>query len=84
LNILRARANGFSNPPQVSVTAGIEDIDQHKYPNVEAEASVRMLTVETKALGEWASRIGERKSVVFIDGPIVDPPYYAEKRIRKI
>jgi hypothetical protein len=43
-----------------------------------------MLTVETKALGEWASRIGERKSVVFIDGPIVDPPYYAEKRIRKI
>jgi len=75
--------NGFSNPPQVSVTAGIEDIDQHKYPNVEAEASVRMLTVETKALGEWASRIGERKSVVFIDGPIVDPPYYAEKEYVK-
>ena len=75
--------NGFSNPPQVSVTAGIEDIDEHKYPNVEAEASVRMLSVETKALNELASIIGARKSVVFIDGPIVDPPYYAEKEYVK-
>ncbi|MGB9693755.1 MAG: DNA double-strand break repair nuclease NurA [Fervidobacterium sp.] len=75
--------NGFSGLPQVSISAGIEDIDQHRYPNVEAEASIRMLSVETKALNEWASSVGERKSVVFIDGPIVDPPYYAEKEYVK-
>ncbi len=75
--------NGFSDLPQVSVTAGIEDINQHEHPNVEAEASVRMLSVETKALNEWASSVGGRKSVVFIDGPIVDPPHYVKEEYVK-
>ncbi|MEM3612663.1 MAG: DNA double-strand break repair nuclease NurA [Candidatus Bathyarchaeia archaeon] len=75
--------NGFNDSPQVSVTAGIEDIDQHKHPNVETEASIRMLLVETKALSEWASSTSDRRSVVFIDGPIVDPPYYDENEYVK-
>lgn len=75
---------GLGNPPKASVTAGIEDIDQHKYPNVEAEASVRMLLVETKAINEWASKVDvNKRNVVFIDGPIVDPPYYSQEKYVK-
>ena len=75
---------GLGNPPKASVTAGIEDIDQHKYPNVEAEASVRMLLVETKAINEWASKVDvNKRNVIFIDGPIVDPPYYSQEKYVK-
>lgn len=74
--------NGIESPPQASITAEIEEIDQHKYSNIEAEASVRMLLVETKAINEWVS-ISKSNSVIFVDGPLVDPPYYLDKNYVK-
>jgi len=72
---------GIESPPIASITAGIEDIDQHKYPNIEAEASIRMLLVETKAINEWSSKTNTtEKNVIFVDGPIVDPPYYLQEK----
>lgn len=76
--------DGLESQPKALVSAQIEDIDQHRYSNVEAEASVRMLLVETKAINEWVSRANLNKSnVIFVDGPIVDPPYYSEEKYVK-
>src|SRR5207249_2447130 len=55
--------------------AGIEEIVEtagDRNPNTIA-AEV-MLVGETKALMDWGARA--RSSIVFIDGPIVDPPFH--------
>lgn len=65
--------------PDVAVTADIHDINEIEHPNLEKEASFRMLVGETKAINDWLSEgISEKESVIFIDGPIVDPPWFSE------
>lgn len=72
--------SGLNSQPQIDVTANIEDINEIEYPNVQKESSFRMLIGETKALNEWiARRPIPRESVIFIDGPIVDPPWYSKE-----
>ncbi|MEM3610162.1 MAG: DNA double-strand break repair nuclease NurA [Candidatus Anstonellales archaeon] len=73
-----------SKHPSVRIAAEIEEINENQYPNVLMEASIRMLEVERKAIDECLLRIGKDKSkIIFIDGPIVDPPSYSEENYVK-
>lgn len=77
--------NGLGSQPKVDVAADIHDINEIEYPNLEKEASFRMLVGETKAINEWLFKGSLSKEIViFIDGPIVDPPWYSgEKRYKE-
>lgn len=67
--------------PNVDVTADIHDINEIEYPNVEKEASFRMLVGETKAINDLLSEgVLKKESVIFIDGPLVDPPWFSEDK----
>ncbi|MHA1298733.1 MAG: DNA double-strand break repair nuclease NurA [Candidatus Helarchaeota archaeon] len=57
----------------VIVAAYIETLNEMEYINVEKEASFRMLFGETKAIREWVS--DNENSIIFLDGPVVDPPW---------
>lgn len=64
---------GIESQPIVDIySAGIEEIDEQKTPSVSSEAALRMMVGESKAIDNWGSKNIE--SLVFIDGPIVDPP----------
>jgi hypothetical protein len=78
-SIVRIRfENGITSMPIVDIySAGIEEIEEQETPNVDEEASLRMLEGETKAINNWGSK--NISSIVFIDGPIVDPPTYKDK-----
>lgn len=56
--------------------ADIEEIDEQEHYSVNTRAEVVMILGETKALSNWAQR--NEKSIVIIDGPIVDPPWYSD------
>jgi len=72
---------GLSSQPIALIAAQIEEINENEHPNVQGEASLRMLQVETKAINECVSKMDKnRKNIIFIDGPIVDPPYYSEEK----
>jgi hypothetical protein len=71
---------GPNSATRVDVTANIEKIKEHDYYGVGGEASLRMMQSETKAIMDWAEKHdGSKESVMFIDGPIVDPPYIADR-----
>ncbi len=69
---------GVSSIPVVDVfDAHIEEIQETSETfNINLECAIRMMVGENKALMNWGSR--RKKSIVFIDGPIVDPPSYQE------
>lgn len=70
---------GLFDEPVVDVyAAGIEEIDENENKSVDSEASRRMLLGETKALEDWNANNIE--SIVFIDGPVVDPPGYIDEK----
>lgn len=69
---------GLSEKIEVEVDAHIEPIQEKEFTRVGSVALERMLWVETKAIFEWAKR--NKESLLFIDGPIVDPPTYRDKR----
>ena len=72
----------LDSTPKVDIFwAGIEEIQEQKDFRPEAKASVMMLVGETKAILNWG--ISNREALVFIDGPIVDPPFYSEKKYIK-
>jgi len=67
--------NGIEATPRVDIfAAGIEEISEQKDHNVKEEAALRMLVGETKAIENWGNK--KRTSLIFIDGPIADPPHY--------
>lgn len=69
---------GLVSGPRVDIySAGIEEIQEQETPNVRTEASLRMLIGEAKAIDNWGAK--NIPSIVFIDGPIVDPPTYTNK-----
>jgi len=78
-SIVRIRfERGIETQPILDIySAGIEEIEEQKTPNVDNEASIRMLVGETKALNNWGAK--NISSIIFIDGPIVDPPAYKNK-----
>lgn len=62
---------GINSSPNIDIYwAGIEEIFSEDKPNF--EASIKMLSGETKAIFSWAT--SRKEGYVFIDGPIVDPP----------
>ncbi len=68
--------NSIDSQPRVDIFwAGIEEIAEgtgDRNPNT--IAAEIMLVGETKALMDWGAR--NRQAIVFIDGPIVDPPFH--------
>lgn len=67
--------NGIKSPPQVDIyAAGIEEIIEQKDFNVKEKAALGMLAGETKAIENWGNK--KKSSLIFIDGPIADPPFY--------
>lgn len=76
--------NGIQSQPEVNVSATIERIKEFEYYGIGSEAINRMMIAETKAIMEWAEKKEtSTKSIVFIDGPIVDPPYLVEEKYVK-
>ncbi len=69
---------GIKQPPSVEVDAHIITIREEEFRSVGTLSSEAMLTVETKAVMRWAMR--NKRSFLFIDGPIVDPPLCSDKR----
>ncbi|RLI80345.1 hypothetical protein DRP05_00775 [Archaeoglobales archaeon] len=66
--------NGLESEPEVEVFwADIDEIDEQDTPSIRLAAEEKMLTAESKAILNWGSK--DIKSVVFIDGPIIDPPF---------
>jgi hypothetical protein len=75
---------GPTSATKVDVTANIEKIKEHEYYGVGGEALLRMMISETKAIMDWAEKHdASQDSVLFIDGPIVDPPNLADKEYVK-
>ncbi|MEM2125659.1 MAG: DNA double-strand break repair nuclease NurA [Candidatus Methanosuratincola sp.] len=63
---------GIQGGPEIEIESHIEVIQEEEFRSIRTLASERMLQVETKAIMRWAMR--GKQSVLFIDGPIVDPP----------
>jgi hypothetical protein len=71
---------GPNSTTKVDVTANIEKIREHDYYGIGGEATFRMMKSETKAVMDWAEhRDASERSIMFIDGPIVDPPNEVDK-----
>lgn len=78
-SIVRIRfERGIESQPLLDIySAGIEEIEEQKTPNVNNEAALRMLIGETKALDNWGAK--NIPSIIFIDGPVVDPPIHRDR-----
>ena len=65
--------NGIHEQPIVDIyDSNIDELDEKDYNNIKTEASHRMLLRETTALEDWVNK--KKKSIIFIDGPVIDPP----------
>jgi hypothetical protein len=65
--------NGPSSKPYVDIFwADIEEIDETEDSDPRKIASLKMLRAESTAILNWCTQ--NKRSIVFIDGPIVDPP----------
>jgi len=65
--------DGVGSKPRVDIFwARIEEIEERDF-KPEQKASVMMLTGESKAILDWG--ISNNQAIVFVDGPIVDPPW---------
>lgn len=70
--------NGISSQPKVDIFwADIEEFDESNEPNIKKEAEIKMLSIESRLILEYSDK---PKSVIFIDGPIVDPPFKFSKQ----
>ena len=72
---------GIGSKPSVNISASIEEIDLNELgegSSPKDEAKIRMFHVETKAILNCGNSEKE-DAIVFIDGPIVDPPTYIKK-----
>ncbi|MEW6424675.1 MAG: DNA double-strand break repair nuclease NurA [Bacillota bacterium] len=63
---------GIQGNPKIEVESHIEVIQEEEFRRIGTLSSKRMLEVETKAIMRWAMK--GKPSLLFIDGPIVDPP----------
>ncbi|MEM5855334.1 MAG: DNA double-strand break repair nuclease NurA [Candidatus Aenigmatarchaeota archaeon] len=69
--------SGRDSPPKVDIFwADIEEFDESKNPFIKRSAEIKMLSIESKAILEYGTK--NSNSVIFIDGPIVDPPFKYE------
>jgi hypothetical protein len=63
---------GINSTPEVDVETHIVEIQELESSHMRGRASEIMLSIETKAIQQWA--LQNKPSLLFIDGPIVDPP----------
>ena len=67
--------NGIHEQPIVDIyDSDIDELDEKDHNNINTEASRRMLLRETTALEDWVNK--KKESLIFIDGPVIDPPSY--------
>lgn len=69
--------SGMMSQPTVDIEAGIAEVQEPQALAIGLESALVSMTGETKALKQWGSRC--LPSVVFIDGPIADPPSYRDR-----
>ena len=65
---------GINSSPQVTVESGIEVVHESESLNVGGLAACIEMALESKAILKFGSKF--QNSILFIDGPIVDPPFY--------
>ncbi len=65
--------NGHEGSPDVEFWADIDVVKEQEEFKAETIAALLMLTAETKAIFNWG--VKNKPAYVFIDGPIVDPPF---------
>ena len=66
--------NGIESKPVLdALEADIDEIKEANDARIRLIAEERMLTAESKAILNWGSK--KKRSIIFIDGPIVDPPF---------
>jgi hypothetical protein len=72
---------GILSRPKITVEAHIEDIFERDPIKVQSESIRRMMWAESKAIKRCAQTIPrDRRTVVFLDGPIIDPPFCTEEK----
>ena len=69
---------GFTLNPMVKVDGNIEVIEAVDEGEAHRNAEILMMLGETKSIRKVAEIIASEKSYLLIDGPIIDPPVYAE------
>lgn len=71
---------GFTLNPMVKVDGNIEMIEGIDEGEARKSAEILMMLGETKSIRKVAEIISSEKSYLLIDGPIIDPPIYAEEK----
>lgn len=69
-------SSGITSTPRVEVESGIEIVHETESLNPAALAACKEMALETKAILRFGSRF--RNSLLFVDGPVVDPPFYKD------
>jgi len=64
----------LSDPKINTYFSDIIKIDSKKVRNHKSIAELKMLQFETETLGYWTKNPSTDHSIIFIDGPIIDPP----------
>jgi hypothetical protein len=73
--------SGFTLRPTIVVDGSIEPLDTVDESEVSRLAEITMMLGEIKALRKMAEKLrNKRESYVLIDGPIIDPPTYYDKK----
>ena len=73
-------SNGYNSDVQVNVTPTIKTINTIDPKGAGAEAEEFMMNMETEALKVTVqSRKKENNGILFLDGPVIDPPFSAPK-----
>jgi hypothetical protein len=72
-NALIVFKDGVKSDPQTTIWADILTLNEIDNPKVGSEATVKMLSGESKSILFWGSK--KIPSVLFIDGPVIDPPF---------
>ncbi|MCD6357362.1 MAG: DNA double-strand break repair nuclease NurA [Thermoproteales archaeon] len=70
------------NPETPEIWADIEEVDESENPNLKLVAEIKMLLAESKFLLNWGD--SKVNSLVFVDGPVVDPPFHFENEDKYI
>ncbi len=74
--------SGLTSKPNVTVAANIESLDEREPEAVTSQAEYIMLAIETTAMKRCAlDKKSDSEAIMFLDGPIIDPPFEASGEI---
>lgn len=73
--------DGFTVDPLIGVDGDIQDIEAVDEGDAHKRAELLMMLGEIKSLRKLSNELdSEKEPCIIIDGPIIDPPTYAEER----